>query len=71
MATKNLESLRLKLILDGGTVNGKPVKVNKTYNQIKKTATDDNLLGAAGEIAGLQNKPVINVVRLEESTLSE
>lgn len=71
MATKIVENVRLKLVLDGGTIDGKLVKVNKTFNKINTQSTDDALVGAAKELAGLQNKPVIDIVRLEESILSE
>ncbi len=66
-----LERVRLKLVFDGGIVDGKEVKSLKTIQQIKKTATAEGLYSAAQTIASVQKKPLLMAVKLDESVLSE
>jgi|SRR5690554_757228 hypothetical protein len=65
------EKMALKLELDAGIVDGKQKTTSKTFNNVKVTALDDNLHLAATELAGLQNKPLLNVKKVEETTLTE
>ncbi|MDO5690645.1 MAG: hypothetical protein Q4G61_10380 [Tissierellia bacterium] len=69
MATSVLENVRLKIVFDAGIVDGRQLKTTKTVTQIKKTATADGLYGAATTLASLQNKPVLVVSKLDETTL--
>ena len=52
-------------------MDGKQKTTSKTFNNVKVTALDDNLHLAATELAGLQNKPLLNVKKVEETTLTE
>lgn len=65
------ERLSLKLELDGGIVNGKQKIQPKTLNNIKTDAADDNLFNTAVVLANLQNKELLKVKRVEETTLVE
>jgi hypothetical protein len=63
------EKLALKLELDGGMVNGKQKTLSKTFSQIKTTADDANLHAAATAIAGLQEKSLLKVQKVETTSL--
>ena len=65
------EKMTLKLDFDAGTVNGKQKIQSKVLNNVKTTAEDDNLHGVAVTLAGLQNKPLLKVKRIEETLLTE
>ena len=67
IATKNLSSL--KLYLDKGLdQNSKQIKATKTFGFVDPAAT---VLDVANAIAALQKHEVYNIVRLDNSTLSE
>ncbi|WFA08698.1 DUF1659 domain-containing protein [Tissierella sp. Yu-01] len=65
------EKMALKLELDAGIVDGKQKITSKVFNNVKPTALDDNLHLAATELAGLQNKDLLKVKRVEETLLTE
>ncbi len=65
------EKLTLRLEFDGGVVNGKQKIHPKSFAQIKTTADDLNLHAAAKAIAGLQEKSLLKVQRVETTTLIE
>lgn len=65
------EKLALRLELNGGIVNGKQKIHPKTFAQIKTTADDVNLHAAATAIAGLQEKSLLKVQRVETTSLIE
>lgn len=65
------EKLALRLEFDGGVVNGKQKVHPKTFSQIKTTADDLNLHATAKAIAGLQEKSLLKVQRVETTTLIE
>ena len=67
----NKEKMALRLELDGGVVDGKQKIQSKTLNNIKTNATDDNLHGTAIALAGLQDKPLLKVKRVEETLLTQ
>ncbi|MDO5718656.1 MAG: hypothetical protein Q4P34_06705 [Tissierellia bacterium] len=71
MAIKNVENVKLKLVLDGGVVDGKIKRINKTYSGVKEDATVDAIFNTSKEIVELQNKRVLNVLRIEEAILTE
>ena len=67
IATKNLSSL--KLYLDKGLdQNSKQIKGTKTFGFVDPAATNQNVLDVAN---ALQKHEVYNIVRLDNSTLSE
>lgn len=67
----NKEKLALRLELDGGVVDGKQRSISKVFNNVKTNAVDDNIHSAAMTLVGLQNKSLLKVKRVEETTLTE
>ena len=67
----NKEKMALKLELDAGIVDGKQKIQSKTLSNIKTNAADENLHGTAIALAGLQNKSLLKVKRVEETLLTE
>lgn len=64
MATSNQVSSMLVLMFDGGLdAKGKPVVINKRFNGVKTTATDDQLYAIAQVLAPLQQYPALNIER--------
>ncbi len=53
----------------GIDANGKPLKVSKSYNYVKAEAVDQDVFDVANSLAGLQNKPVLSVERLDREQL--
>ncbi len=53
-ATKNMTDIKLQVIVENGaTASGKKDTKNISFNQIKLSATDDELLDAGKAVAGL------------------
>ena len=53
-ATKNMTDIKLQVIVENGTTaSGKKATKNIPFNQIKLTASDDELLDAGKAVAGL------------------
>lgn len=53
-ATKNMTDIKLQVIVENGTTaSGKKATKNISFNQIKLSATDDELLDAEKAVAGL------------------
>ncbi len=70
MAIHNLkEKLTLKLELDGGMVEGKQKYIGKSFSQIKPDAEDQGLYNTASALSGLQTKDLINVKKIETSSI--
>ena len=65
------EKTTLKLELDAGVVDGKQKVKSKAFNNVKINATDNSLHEAATILAGLQQKDLLNVKRVEETLLTE
>ena len=61
----------LKLELDGGTVDGKQKVVNKTYNNIKVDAMDENIHTCGALLSTLQSKSLLQVKKVEEKIIRE
>lgn len=53
-ATKNMTDIKLQVIVENGTTaSGKKATKKISFNQIKLSATDDELLDAGKAVAGL------------------
>jgi len=53
-ATKNMTDIKLQVIVENGTTaSGMKATKNISFNQIKLSATDDELLDAGKAVAGL------------------
>lgn len=64
-----IKSKKIKLSYDGGVVDGKQKKINKTYTNINLAADDSQLKGACQLIASLQSYDVLERLKIEESVL--
>ncbi len=62
----------LKLELqDGVDGKGNPVYRNKSLNNVKPTASDQNLFDVAESLAALQELPLNNILRVDNAHLAE
>jgi len=69
-AVPSRTTLRLRL-QTGVDENGDPVYVNRSYSNIKTSATDQGLYNVATQIAGLQVHTLTNIRRVDEKYLEE
>lgn len=65
------EAVILKLEFDAGLVDGKQKVKSKSFSKIKTNVVDDNLYGTATSIASLQEESLLNVKRIETTSLTE
>lgn len=59
------EKITLRLELDGGLVDGKQKIDSKSFTKLKAEAEDTNLHGTATVIAGLQDRDLVKVKKIE------
>ncbi|RKQ30258.1 DUF1659 domain-containing protein [Oceanobacillus halophilus] len=71
MATAALKNSTMQLVFNDGNdlETGLPVYKYKTFSNIKTTATPDQLHAVATTIASLQERPLFNVVRKDNSDI--
>lgn len=70
VTSKNLSSL--KLYFDKGVdINSKRIMGTKTYSFVDPEAVDQNLMDVANALAGLSKYTLYNVVRIDNTSLSE
>ncbi|MGN1033958.1 MAG: DUF1659 domain-containing protein [Intestinibacter sp.] len=70
ITTKNLSSL--KLYFDKGLdANSKRIISTKTFGFVDPDALDQNIMDVANALAGLQQHDLYNVVRIDNTSLSE
>lgn len=70
MAQAVIATSKLRLVFRVGMEDdGKPILKAKTFTNIQKTATPDQLLQAAQAIIGLSNDPFNNLERIDQSDL--
>lgn len=65
-----IEDSDLKIIYDGGLVNGKVKLVGRTYTNVNPECTSENLNMTAQKIIELQNKDVIKVLRVDKTQIN-
>lgn len=70
IVTKNLSSLKLYLN-KGLDENSKQITGTKTFNFVDAEANNEDIFAVANAIGNLQKHDVYNIVRLDNSTLSE
>lgn len=70
VVTKNLSSLKLYLN-KGLDENSKQITGTKTFNYVDAEADNQAVLDVANAIGNLQKHDVFNIVRVDNSTLSE
>jgi hypothetical protein len=62
----------LQLVLEKGMgENGKPILRTKSYNRVKTSAPDEDLMEVAKQLSGLQDYPVNAIRRVIETELTE
>ena len=72
MAVETLAEKRsLKLALDAGIVDGKQKMAYKTFSNVKLDATDENIHVSGQAITSLQDFPLVQVRKIEESIIRE
>ena len=70
MAQAVVTASKLRLVFQVGMDDeGKPVLKAKTFNNIQKSATPDQLLQAAQALIGLSNDTLSNIERVDNSDL--
>ncbi|MDZ5473039.1 DUF1659 domain-containing protein [Bacillus sp. 31A1R] len=66
MAQQMILSSKLRLVFDGGMDdNGKTIYKNKTYSNIRREATADQLLQAGQALANLSVNALVSVERTD------
>ena len=70
VVTKNLSSLKLYLN-KGLDENSKQITGTKTFNYVDSEADNQAVLDVANAIGGLQKHDVFNIVRVDNTTVSE
>ncbi|RLL46778.1 DUF1659 domain-containing protein [Oceanobacillus piezotolerans] len=73
MAVANITNTTLRLMFEDGTdlETGELVFAYKSFNNVKTTATADQLLATATAIASLQECPLYNIIRKDDSDIVE
>ncbi|MGO1469239.1 MAG: DUF1659 domain-containing protein [Tissierella sp.] len=72
MAIKSIkEKTNLKLQLDGGIVDEKQRIISKSFTKVKPEALDEELYQTAKVLESLQNNGLLNVLRVEETSIKE
>ncbi|WP_419955323.1 DUF1659 domain-containing protein [Neobacillus niacini] len=70
MAQAVVTASKLRLVFQAGMDDdGKPLLKAKTFNNIQKSATPDQLLQAAQALIGLSNDTLSNIERVENADL--
>ncbi|MFD1848731.1 DUF1659 domain-containing protein [Oceanobacillus bengalensis] len=71
MAIADLRKSTLQLVLNDGTNmdTGEPVFKYKSFNNIKTTATADQLYAVATAFASLQERVLYNTIRKDDSEI--
>ena len=65
------EKTNLKLQLDGGIVDERQRVISKSFTKVKAEALDEDLYEVAKALEGLQNNELLNVLRVEETSIEE
>lgn len=69
LAIKNLSSIKLKLNY-GVDKNGKAITKNKSFSNVKSDATDENIFDVANALAELQDHSLIDIIKVDNTSLS-
>lgn len=70
MATAVIATSRLRMVFQVGMDDdGKPLLKAKTFSNIQKSATPDQLVQAAQALGGLSNDTLSNIERVDNSDL--
>lgn len=70
VVTNNPSGLRIKLNLGVDDSTGKTIVKSKTYSNIKPDAADQDLFDVGDALASLQKHSLVEIARIDNSTLS-
>lgn len=72
MAVAQMVDSALKLVLDDGIdpKTGEPTYATKGFNNVKVTATPDQLFLISNAVAALQQRPLVTIERSDDSEIS-
>lgn len=73
MAVSQMTGSRLTLVLDDGDdmMTGKTIYKSKSFNNVKTTATADQLFTIAIAVSGLQERLLYNIKRSDSSKITQ
>ena len=71
IVTKNPTSLKLRFDCGIDDTTGKTKTKNKTYSNLKHGASNDDIYAVGYAIASLQKYDLLEIARIDNSTLSE
>ena len=71
IVTKNPSSLKLRLDCGIDDVTGKTIVRSKTFSNVKPAALADDMYEVGDAIASLQKHALLEIARIDNSTLSE
>lgn len=69
--SESKETRKLKLELDGGMNGDKQIIKSKTYSKVKVDAANEDIYAVGTSLAGLQDKTLLKVKKIEEMYLYE
>lgn len=69
--TKNLSSLRMRFDCGLDDITGKRITKSKTFSNVNPDASGDNVYSVASAISSLQNHDLLEVAKIDNTTLSE
>lgn len=70
-ATKSDSSIRIRFDLGKDDSTGRTKVKSRTYGNVDNTATDQNVYDVASVLSSLQNETVLEVCKIDYTTLSE
>ena len=71
IVTKNPSSLKLRFDCGPDEITGKTKVRSKTYSNVKPGALSDDIHAVGDAIASLQKHDLLEIARIDNSTLSE
>lgn len=73
MAVADLMSTQLRLVFEDGEdmITGETLYKSKSFNNVKTSATADQLYAVATALAGLQQRPLYLIQRKDSSDIRE
>ena len=69
--TKNPSGLKLRFDCGKDNITGNTKVKSKTFSNVRPIATADELFAVGNAIAGLQKYDVLEIAKIDNSTLSE
>lgn len=70
IVTKNPSGLKLRFECGKDEITGKTIVRSKTYSNVKPGASSDDIYAVGDAIAALQEHKLLEVARIDNSTLS-